>query len=201
MSPEDIAKTLRKDCSPCLRDVDYKRYPLYRGIKAKHATRQDPLKLITPRKDRAPKDIPIEIHKILDKIFKELYGWKVRSEGIFCTGEISTAEEYGVPNVIFPIGKYKFLYSINDNLWDIYDYLRSEIGIIEGFPGGHNYYIDNYPKEVLKEKWEKVREDIKKYYSSDNLTSAIKSKKEIALKCQAYYAVSLNIIDKVTYFL
>ena len=75
------------------------------------------------RKNRNPKDSPIKTHNILDKLFKKKFGWKARSNAIFCTGNIHTAAAYG-KNVymIFPIGKYKFLWSPEiDDLYETID--------------------------------------------------------------------------------
>jgi len=71
------------------------------------------------RQDRIPKDMPQEISDEFDYMFKKRYGWKPRSQSIFVTGSHSSASAYGdTLYMIFPIGKFKFLWSSNiSDLW------------------------------------------------------------------------------------
>ena len=64
-----------------------------------------------PRGSRIPKDTPIEWHEALDWAFENIHGWYARSEGVFCFGSYGEASSYGTPHMMFPIGKFSFLYS------------------------------------------------------------------------------------------
>ena len=82
------------------------------------------------RKNRKPTDTPLEIHNLFDSMFKKRYGWKPRSNAIFCTGSIDQANDYGQPYLIFPMGKIKYIY--NPNIKDLFsDVLDNGIYSIE----------------------------------------------------------------------
>lgn len=105
---------LEKDCKKYIREL----------ISDRSANRYDNLlqrgasKLVMPtskqrvRKDRKPKDTPGQLHEAFDQAFKNIYGWKARSQALFCTANRKIAKDYG-KNVylIFPIGNYEYLYS------------------------------------------------------------------------------------------
>lgn len=70
------------------------------------------------RKDRRPKDTPIEIHNYVDDWFEANWNIRPRSNSIFCTTRRGNAESYGNIYFIFPIGNYKIVY--NPNINDLY---------------------------------------------------------------------------------
>lgn len=79
---------------------------------------------ITPRKNRYPKDMPEELHDLLDNEFYNKFKWRPRSEGVFTTSKKVTAERYGSRITIFiPVGEYEYVY--NTNISDLY----SEVGV------------------------------------------------------------------------
>lgn len=67
---------------------------------------------IKPRKDRKPFDTSEYVHRILDNEFKKKFGWKARSEGVFTTASEYITGQYGKSYLFFPIGKYKYVYSL-----------------------------------------------------------------------------------------
>ena len=58
------------------------------------------------------------IYDDLNTAFSKKYGWSPRKEGIFCTGDSSQASMYGHPHIIFPTGRYKYIWS--DEYQDLY---------------------------------------------------------------------------------
>lgn len=65
------------------------------------------------RTGRYPKDTPEHIHGWFDDLFLEIFGTRYRSNAVFVTGGLSTADRYG-DNIygIFPIGNnYRYIYS------------------------------------------------------------------------------------------
>lgn len=66
------------------------------------------------RSDRKPRDMPKDLHNLLDKTFLEMFGWKARSEGVFVTSGATWEGEKD--SLFFPIGKFKYIWSprIND---------------------------------------------------------------------------------------
>jgi len=117
-------------------------------------------------------DMPDNIHKALDIMFNKYYGWKARSNSIFCTGLRSDASEYGERvYLIFPVGKYKYLYNPyipdlyielnngnidnefeewyrNEHSTDIYSEWEEEFGVGTG-NGNWVYYDSNYGDEII----------------------------------------------------
>lgn len=103
---EEVREILQKDCTKYLKEVGFGQ-KLYRGTKRK-------VKDITkfkPRQERKPRDTPLEVHKYLDKLFSQKFGWKARSSGVFVCADKRVVKIYGTPYVFFPIGNYKYLWS------------------------------------------------------------------------------------------
>jgi hypothetical protein len=71
------------------------------------------------RTDRKPKDMPLEIHQLLDKQFYQEFGVKSRSQSLFCVQKYQYAKAYGVPYYIFPIGNYTTIWAVRiDDLYE-----------------------------------------------------------------------------------
>ena len=112
-------ETMRK-CPP--KGLDYSLF--YRGIK--HSTQKDfyehpivPLPYnenqfhcykINHNWDRRPLDTPSDAHDSFNKVFKEKFGWNVRS-GIFATRNREDAGSYGECFIFVPIGKLEYCWS------------------------------------------------------------------------------------------
>lgn len=116
----------------------------------------------TVRKNRRPKNTKKEIHDNLNKLFKEKFGVEARGNSLFCTSLYSDAGGYGDAYVIFPIGKYKIIWS--KDVGDLYIYL-SYLG------KGKNL------------------EDVVETYEMGNLCDALNSENEIMLVCDQYLAL------------
>lgn len=102
---EYISDVITEDCAPFLKEFGNKR--IYRGVKRYVSD----IKRITPRKNRKPKDVSLEVHKLCDNILNSIFGWKARSEGVFVTRDKLTAQGYGSMYLFFPIGEYKYIWS------------------------------------------------------------------------------------------
>lgn len=141
-SVDEIYEILSKDCKPFINDfLKRKKTFLWRGTNK----RIDSIQKITPRKDRKPRDMPKELHKFLDNVFKDNFGWYVRSEGVFVASDRYFAEDFsdtgGDAYLFFPIGRYDYIWS--PVIKDIYTWLgRSQIYI--------EYYHND---EKLKSSW------------------------------------------------
>jgi hypothetical protein len=126
------------------------------------------------RKDRMPLSTPLNIHNMLDTLFVKRFGWKVRSEGVFTYG----AEGYLYSHYLFPIGKFKFVYSPRvKDLWDYLLVLKHDLKID---------WIEIEPIDLFF---------ILNTYKSTNLCAALKSgKSEIVFKCKEYYLLRTTTI-------
>jgi len=74
------------------------------------------------RKDRKPVDTHDTINNDLNDEFQRQFGYPARSNSIFCTSLVVVATTYGDPYMIFPIGKYKYLW--NKNIHDLYNHIQ-----------------------------------------------------------------------------
>ena len=137
---------------------------------------------VVTRKNRKPTDTTIDLHNKLDELFKKRFGWKARSEGVFCTGKLTSAASYGHPYIMIPAGKFEFIWS--PMVWDLFDELRNQ-ELIKGYTG-----IDNPKTSFYDPKDEKHNIKLKYIigtYINKNLRSAMRTHNEIIIKCDSYY--------------
>lgn len=146
---DEITKMIKKDCSQYYRFLikNFKNkkvhnFPfLWRGT---YARGDADISKVIPRKNRQPKDMPGDLHEILDDYFYKKFGWRPRSEGVFCAAARSTAEGYGDrPFLIFPFDGYKYLW--NKKVDDLYS--KMEGSEYFGTPEDQYYFEDEYYQE------------------------------------------------------
>lgn len=135
------------------------------------------------RKGRLPVDSTQIVQHLLDELFEEKYGYKFRADSIFTVGSISMAIEYGRPYLVFPIGQFHFLWS--RRLIDAYP-LFNEIS-----PDLRTSPFSSEKRAALKAALNVGIEEADFVFDAD-LPAAIKSKHEIALHCDKYYALRLG---------
>ncbi len=135
-----------------------------------------------PRKRRLPRDTPIEIHHMADKMFMDKFGWRPRSGGVFVTSDEDDAYSYGYAYIFLPVNGYSFLWS--PNVDDFTEYLRDK-GILK-----HGYEI-SVPLENVKGQLK----DIIKTYKKTNLKQAIASGNEIMFNCIEYYLIGESLFE------
>ena len=102
----------------------------------------------------------------MDKLFVEKFGWKPRSEGVFC-GTEGQALMYGNLYSVWPLDAFKFVWSpsVRDMFVDvIWPYKRN--------PEATNL------------------QTIVNTYTDSDLKHAIRSAGEISLHCKSYYAIN-----------
>ena len=171
---------IKADCKPYLNAV--KDNPIWRGM----YTSGELILKKSVRMNRRPADTLQSDHDEIDDSFERVYGWKPRSQAIFVTGELDIASSYGEPHMIFPRGKFRFIYS-ND--------IRDLYAVVSGhskfrIPTGQEKELDDF---------------IKKHYingkSPNEFKKAISSKNEIMVGCKDYYAVSFNVSRNVRWSL
>lgn len=179
-----IADVLKKDCGDFIREAGGKM--LWRGMRLT-AENTHGYKLTSDenidywlrltRKDRKPADTSPELHQELDTWFDDKFGFKARSQSMFCygTGGKSSADQYGNVYMVFPFDGYKFVWS--PEVRDLYD----EIG--NAPQGGHDFDKDEWHKAISK-----FME--KQNYTDKELYIAAKSKSEIMVNCTRYYAIA-----------
>lgn len=139
-SLENILYLLYYKCEPFLKELlkGGNIYLLYSG-----RYNMDDYFIKKIRKDRNPKDMPWNIHEILDEMFYDKFKIYARSQSMFCTGNYNDANSYGDDVYsIYPIGNnYKYIWSpdIRDLYSDWYDD-GSGAYIVDPY----DYVVDNY---------------------------------------------------------
>ena len=180
-----FAETVKTDCQPYLKEVDYspiRKYALYRGV---IHTKKTYIAKTVRLQNRKPKDTEQKLHDKINKYFKKNYGVPFRN-GIFATSSLDQTEEYahgglheGEVYIIFPVGEFKYLWSphISDMLDAIYEH-----DVISNAAPGH------------KSGWKAFKNEALSTYQTTNLTRGIKSGNEIMIYCKEYYGIKYEDI-------
>ena len=188
-----LVDLIKDKCKPFLKDWNGINF-LYRGMKQGFD-----YKVLPVRTDRKPKDMPIDLHNMFDNAFQSKFGWKARSNSVFCTGDKIATEEYGNCFVIFPIGNYQFISS--PNIEDLYFYftktevLYSTLFIKHfGKEVGYDYsavdefYNENKNDKQIMKKFNNYVVDLVKTYDNKNINRMIMKGNEIMINCKEYIA-------------
>jgi len=208
-SAEEAAQLIFADCQPFLKEshfISSPRFRLYRGLN--HLPDRAIFAEVKSMLDRGPRDSSAAIHKLLDAHFKEKFGIPFRSQGVFTTSKMGIASDYGAVKLIFPIGKFDYLWSpkIEDayNAFDGWKY-GDDPHVLKDFPQ-HFSMKHIWAMEDEREDWTKYKKELADaleeddfgYVLNSGLTEAMERGNEIMLKCPAYYAVYNEIPASVT---
>lgn len=147
-----VWRILLKDCKSFLKELEKTKLSpsrwVFRGTKRIRSDKG--IEEIIPRRDRYPKDMPPELHNKYDEEFHRKFRWNPRSEGVFTTGKFSTAGTYGQANLVFPIGKYRYIWS--PEIDDLYSYSDGE-GLLDYGEGYYEDYFDSYVEDEYEQEF------------------------------------------------
>jgi hypothetical protein len=111
--------TFLNQCSESIIAMKEAKGFLYRGLNA-----NADIFIGRPRENRKAKDTSAPLHREMDKLFSAAGFTALRSNSIFCSGDINTADTYGDLYIIFPINGFSFTWSpIVD---DLYQYFQNK---------------------------------------------------------------------------
>ena len=142
------------------------------------------------RKDRKPKDTPLEIHEAMDDWFKDEFGIRFRSNSFFAGFIRKIVAWYGETYMVFPIGKYLAISS--PNIKDIYmtieDYMGKTTEVLD-LKDDWNI-LDDASKETAIDGIEHILDkadykDVRKGYNEKN---------EVMVHCDEYYVLFYDSI-------
>lgn len=172
--------TIKKDCKPFLKNwrIRYNKNFLWTGRYEKDFVRKK------VRKNRTPRDTPLELHEFVDNWFKYEFGIRFRSNSVFCTSNMGEAEDYGHLYAIFPIGKYTTLSS--GKIGDLWKDLLDEIN-----NNSWNFFTEKEQDEFLEDleiKLSKAKYQLNKYHHNS----------EIMINCKEYYILNYNILKEMS---
>jgi len=199
----DALFSVINNCQPFLKELGTVNPPqfLYSGRKSNDSWFEKDI-----RSDRKPTDLFSEIHKSFDDVFNERFGWRARSNGLFCTGYMGDAKEYGTVYTIFPKGPFKIIWS--DNIGDLYIKLQDTMGNVKRFNGIKDKFkqeleyesdlnhLNWQPKDIEKmvqQKYDEFIDNTVDRYRGNNIMKAITSNVEIMLNCKSYYAIKWDL--------
>jgi len=111
------------------------------------------------REDRSPTDMDYDLYEMFDKEFYYRFGFKARSNAIFCTGNLHTAKDYN-DNVymIFPMDNYEFVYS--EDIPDLYTHTKDEFG-----DESKDDWIEDHMDDALYKYRDAIIEDYESTYT------------------------------------
>jgi len=201
----DALHAVINNCQPFLKELGTVNPPqfLYSGRKSLTGWFEKDVRI-----DRRPMDTFWMIHRDLDDTFHKKFGWKPRSNGLFCTGSLNDAESYGTAYVIFPKGPFKIIWS--RDIGDLYIKLqdtavgkgiKSSNGLKQVFIQEFEYQnkLNNYPwspeqvQDKVLERYYSYLTGIVGEYRDDKIMNAIGSHNEIMLNCKSYYAIRWHL--------
>lgn len=152
MRTEEWISAVKKNCSRTLKDIKVGKNVMFRR-EAAISPLLIPFGKRTARKDRRVMDTPGAVSKAADDAFEEIFGWKPRTQGLFCwvvtkkSGETLSDANY----LVIPTNDYEAVYS--RNMEDFYLDFKSEIEAIYGIDTKEksaNYLAKYITPEALK---------------------------------------------------
>jgi len=99
---------IQAECKPFLKDIRGAAGTLFRDDTK---NRNKPVWKKVTRTDRRPLDTPLELHNMLDDFFLEKFGWRARSNALFCWPLRFISGFISGKWLVFPAGNYKYIWS------------------------------------------------------------------------------------------
>lgn len=199
-----IGERIKKQCKPFLAEIKNQplEYPLWRGFKAPADARNAGMKLAR-LEERNPESTSPQDHMALNNFFVRRYGHPYRN-GIFATGMEQQAQDYGRAYMIYPIGKFDYLWHTQ-----IYDMYGDVIAKTESPRGEKLWWA--YANDLGihdEDKFEMLLDNadltdflnwlwIKNGWKKTDLVKAIKSENEIMIWAEKYYYLSAEAAQQI----
>lgn len=153
-------------------------------------------------KNRQPVNTNIRIHNITDDWFFMKFGFRARSQGIFCTSKEDVAKKYGFPFLVFPEGEFHVIHStkVDDlflrlDMYAIKKEYKSHYGLheVEAFDSREEleeFFLHTIDMEKLRPVIYSILEKFD--YRLDDFSGALQSENEIIVICDKYFASPTN---------
>jgi hypothetical protein len=141
---------IQAECKPFLKDIKGAAGTLFRDdVK----NRNKPIWKKVTRMNRRPLDTPMDLHNALDDWFLKKFGWRARSQALFCWPLKFISDFTSYKWLVFPAGNYRFLWSDRlDDLWaDISGIYNTDMEIfIKDFESiyGNSYHNDKIKQSM-----------------------------------------------------
>lgn len=207
---KQASEQIVEHCMPYLKEHKSFAYnPILRGFRSKFDTI---LQQHDVRPNRQPKDMPVTLHQVIDEWFSKTFNHRFRSNAVFATPSLETAEEYGYIRPIYPIGHFTYVWS--DQVYDLFtqlnDYIQAFVVQSYNEKGDSekeakwkgyqflsrmlNNQLEQHEQEYLKQLIEQFLEQSN--YKQTNLSQATQVQMkfdyqpEIMIATETYYSVA-----------
>jgi len=179
----DIIPLIKRDCKKWINESNGQF--AFRGMKNKPLFIKHDV-----RKNRKPKDTSKSQHELMDNVMNDKFGWHPRSEGLFCSGDMMSTTDYGVPYMIFPIGDYRYVWNpkVKDSFLDTSNFSSWWVQLLS---------IAIEDKFLNKFIMEKSTKKMLKGYIDTGLSNALRRDNEVMVECKEYYAIRAESIHSV----
>ena len=189
---EQIAANIKRDCQPFLKSI---RWPnntkwLYRGMNIRAGQPAEAyLEPFPIRTDRRPLHTAAGASKVVDDWLYAKVGWYPRSQGLFATGSIRAASDFGNVHAIFPTGPFNSIWS--ESISDMTYAVSCAIGTVAKSEEEDRDYAALTPKLI------KMLE-AGKWHKNDSIATYLDtaSKNEIVISAASFYALPLAVANK-----
>jgi len=193
---EEIIDILKRECSQIINVYKKAHWALLRGESLEHSPFFSKVPRIADKTKpaRIPSSTPQDVHNYINVWFNDTFGWHVRN-GVFTTGKLITASDYGTAYIFFPVDGYKFVYA--EGISDLFIFLpikldwdRNQIGRGDMTIRDRFYKIE-WPELIKKHK-----------FTDKNLEKAVHEgimatiSPEVIFKCKKYYGLNYRHEDR-----
>lgn len=182
-----LKQLLERDCKPFLDQAGDNL--LWRGSKTLQDKHQEFTTVdgfgvykVPRREQRKPRNTTPISSDAMDDFFEKKFGWRPRSEAVFCQGDPKGTSFYGTTFCIFPIGEFEFVWS--PEYEDLFGALSVSYTRIRD---------DMTPEEQAVRKAQLVHSLEEGEYRDDDLRNAMAAsggQTEIMIGCKEYYAIT-----------
>ena len=162
---------IQAECKPFLKDIKNAAGTLFRDDRKNY--KLPAWKKIT-RLNRRPLDTSVSIHNTIDDWFLKKFGWRARSNVLFCWPLPFKSTLLSNRWLVFPAGDYKYIWSKQvDDLWG-------------------SFVHATYGKEL-----EYFEDNFADTYTDKNIKMSIKYENEIMVNCKYSYLVKAELMGPV----
>lgn len=174
-----VIKRIKAECQPYLDAIEYNvlEYRLYRGMKGTDAPYMTGRVRLTGRK---PQATGTHVHEAVNGYFIDQFGEPFRN-ALFTSSNPNFAADYGNLFIVFPTGKFKFIWS--PHIEDLYNHEWALDEALDDDKADDDMPSDDYHFRLTMDNYE---------YQNTDFIGAMESKQEIMIRTPVYYGINLS---------
>ena len=194
-SPYEIVEILQEDCKPWLKEIEQADDFLWRTI---GGVLVRDIQKYTTRQDRLPRDTNIDVHNFIDDLHRKNHGFRARSRAVFCW---NIHPKQNSPNMMFPIGKFRYVYPKDKQFADIFNWLSKLFRTTddeqlkasrEGKSIGDAWPKGTWGEHITPLRKKSIEMATKNGYSTKGIKKILGQHpmREVMVDCKEYYLVN-----------